>query len=657
MSVQKNKTKKRSRPVVWRIVDAFSSFLYSLFVNGGIGNMFSSNKGLYKGSRCESLLEKSAKEKKNESYAGSIVEKSGALRAMTELRRFFASLALNVYAIFFVVYGLTAVFIYYLTLALNGKNDHGVSTLITAVMIALCAIPALASSRPAVELISESAIMRWIARSLLGIPEEKMRSRKHLGGTEYMFMSAIVAVLFGIFSYFLHSSYLPAIFGIIVAVCLISANPESGVVMTVAAAPFLQFSRAADLVLVIMILVTAVSYISKLAKRQRTVSLSGEAILAFIFCGFVLAASIFSHGGAVTFREGLVSVVVIIGGFFLTYNLVRGEKRLNTFIRILTVSFISLALAGLWNMFYNGIADGVMYSIREDVSPIFENNIIYIADSAEVFGVLAVLVAPLVFSWAAKCKNMKSVAVVLIMIALTFASTYVYGTYEALIAIVIEFFLFWLIYSHRSLTALIFAAIPIGILAILFPYISTRLGISDIGKILEGLLPLGFSEGDSYIGAVKSAVDMLLDGNLMGIGAGQHAFDSVYPAYATAVSGGVSSPGAFILQVICWSGVGGALTFVILMLVLFKNSVGVMIISREKNRRVETLALFCGVFTSLIFGGVSCLWSDVRMLYLFWAMAGLLSAYVREGRGREERKLTEFENEAHATDVEMRFYD
>ena len=656
MAVQKNKTKKRARPTAWGIVDAFTAFLYSLFVNGRIGNLFSSNKGLYQGSLCESLLEKSAKEKKFENYAGSIVEKSVALSALTALRAFLASLAMNVYAIFFVVYGLTSVFIYYLTIALNGKNDHGTSTLVTAVIIIVCAIPALVSTRPVAELISESRIMSWISRSLLGIPEEKLRARRHIAGTEYMFMASIIAILFGIFTYFLHSSYMPAVFGIVVAVCLISSNPETGVVMTLAA-PFLQFSDAAELILVIMITVTAVSYIGKIAKRQRTVSLSGEAILTFIFCGFVLVASIFSHGGAVTFREGLVSIAVILGGFFLTYNLVRGEKRLKTCIRILTVSFIALGFAGLWNMFYNGIADGVMYSIREDVSPIFENNIIYIADSAEVFGVLAVLISPLVFSYAAKCKNAKSLAVVIIMIAVTLAATYVYGSYEALIAIVIELLLFWLIYSHKSLNVIILAAIPVGIVAVLFPFISSRLGIESVGAILEGLLPLGAAESDAHIGAVKSTLDMLSDGNLMGIGAGNHAFDSVYPAYSTVVSDGVSSPGSFYLQVVCWSGVGGALTFVILTSVLLKNSIGVMIISREKDMRTEAVALFCGVFTSLIFGSVSCLWSDVRMLYLFWTMVGLLSAYVREGRGCEERKLTEFENSSDAGDVEMRFYD
>jgi hypothetical protein len=656
VSKNKNTTEKRPRRTVWGAVNAFTAFLYSLFINGRIGAIFSSEKLSYKGSVSESILEKNAKEKKNELRSGSVLEKSRVLGAIAQIRAFLASLSLNVYAIFFTVYGLTAVFIYYVTIATNGKNDHGVSTLITAVIIILCSLPALASSRSAVEVISESRALRWTCLSLLGIPEEKMKVRKNYGGVEYMFMASIIAILFGIFSYFLHSSYLPAVFGIVVAACLIFANPESGVVMTVAAAPFLQFSRAAEPIIIIMILVTAASYAVKIIKRRRTVSLSGEAILSFVFCGFILIAGTFSHGGVVTFKDSLVSVIVILGGFFLSYNLVRGEKRLNSFIRILTVSFLALSVAGLWNMFYNGIADGVMYSIREDVSPIFENNIIYIADSAEVFGVLAVLTAPLVFSYAAKCKNAKSFAVVLILMAVTFASTYVYGSYEALVAVVIEFFVFWLLYSHKSLSVLIFAALPVGIVAIAYPYISSWLGIGDFGELLAGILPLGSKEASEHLAAVKSTVDMLLDGNLMGIGAGKHAFDSIYPAYSNVVSEGVATPTSFWLQLVCWSGIGGAITFAVTVLALFRKSVGNLMVSRNKKSRTETLALFCSLFASLVFGSVNCLWSDIRMLYLFWVIAGMLSAYVREQTEEDEREISEFENISHATDVEMRFH-
>jgi hypothetical protein len=79
-------------------------------------------------------------------------------------------------------------------------------------------------------------------------------------------------------------------------------------------------------------------------------------------------------------------------------------------------------------------------------------------------------------------------------------------------------------------------------------------------------------------------------------------------------------------------------------------------VSRNKKSRTETLAVFCSLFASLVFGSVNCLWSDIRMLYLFWVIAGMLSAYVREQTEEDEREISEFENISHATDVEMRFH-
>jgi hypothetical protein len=46
----------------------------------------------------------------------------------------------------------------------------------------------------------------------------------------------------------------------------------------------------------------------------------------------------------------------------------------------------------------------------------------------------------------------------------------------------------------------------------------------------------------------------------------------------------------------------------------------------------------------------------MRMLFLFWACAGLLSGFVREGRDREIRLLSGFSEICDRTELELRFY-
>ena len=97
------------------------------------------------------------------------------------------------------------------------------------------------------------------------------------------------------------------------------------------------------------------------------------------------------------------------------------------------------------------------------------------------------------------------------------------------------------------------------------------------------------------------------------------------------------------------------LCFAIAQVLLCGNAMRVLAEGRDKKIRTETLALFCSVTAALLFGTVNCIWSDLRMLYLFWVMAGMLAAYVRVGRANEERRAAVFAFDEDNTDVELRF--
>ena len=169
-------------------------------------------------------------------------------------------------------------------------------------------------------------------------------------------------------------------------------------------------------------------------------------------------------------------------------------------------------------------------------------------------------------------------------------------------------------------------------------------------------LPLSFERAPLRTSTVESSIAMLMDGNLTGIGVGNEVFQKVHAGYANVVSSGASDPGSFIIQIVCWSGIGGLVTFTVFMLMIFKSSYGYILVSRDKAIRRKTISLFCALFCVMIFGTVNCLWSDMRMLFLFWACAGLLSGFVREGRDKEIKIMTAFSEDQDMTDLELRFY-
>ncbi len=657
MANKRTKGKKAQGSVFLGWIHALCASLISLFSRSRIGRGFADLHLLYRNSLIGRMFEKSpaADRKKGRLYADSVIEQSRAFGALRSIGDFFALLGMNIYGMFFLAFALASVFIYYISMMFSDGNTHGISAAVLPVVIFICSIPMMVTSRSPVSVASDSRIMRGLLLSFLGVPEEKLKDNRQISGIEYMFISAIVGTLCGVLTYFVHPAYVPISFAVILVICLVLSNPESGVMMTMALAPFLQFFSGQDILLCAMVLLTAVSYTVKILRRKRTVNSSAESVLLAIFCGFILLAGVFSRGGGETLLESIKNVILIFGGFFLAYNLVRGQKKTASCLNIMTATFLVLCFGGLWNVFYNGIAEGVTYSFRENVQPIFESNILYIADNAAVFGVYSLLIIPMVFSYVSKRRSIKGIAGAVMLSIIAAVTLFVYGSYEALVGLAIEIIVFWMIYSHKSLAYMAMGAIPVAIFVMLYPVLSESFGWYDLETLIEGITPLPLEGSYTHTSTSLSIIDMLKDGNLAGIGAGKHAFLSYYPAYSDVVSLSALSPVSLWLQILCWSGVGGLICFSAFALFMFFNSIGKLTGIKEGSRRCDIAALLCGLFTVILFGFVSDVWSDSRMLWLFFTCAGLLAGALRDVAAENDRLQACFMSDSRGTDLELRF--
>ena len=650
----KNKLKKNNGSTLWKAITFVTSYIYTLFENCIIKI---SDVRIYKKSGTARIVQSRTIGNRSSlsKFFELVFEKSRAISAIQSFNRILASLSLNAYGMFFSVYGLTSSFMYYISISMNGKNTNGTSAIIVPLIIFVCSIPMLLTGRSVSDVIADSRIVKRIVLHIFSIPEEKLRADKAYGGTEYSFMLSILALLLGILTYFIHPAYVLVIFGIIIVASLIFSNPETGVLLSVAIAPFLQYTQYAKLVLIIMIVVTMLSYTQKLIRRQRTVAFSSESIFALIFCAFLLVGSICSIDETIALREALYNVIVVLGGFFLTYNLLRGENRLRICSKILFVSTMSIYIFGVWNVFYNAIIEKRFYSLHESVSPIFENNTIYIADSVSVFSVMAALTFPVLLSGFVKQKSFKGIASMLVIFAASVFSIFIYGSYEAVVVILIEFFVFWLLYSHKSLSVVVFALIPLGIFIVGYPLLARAFGLPSINEVIKAILPLNAPEASSRAEVIKGSINMLLDGNFSGIGSGTHAFELAFEEYSNVISAGATAPGSFWLQLICWSGIGGAISFIISIISLILKGMATLFTTDKKHIRGDILALICGICGSLLLGIVNCIWSDPRMMYLFWVCVALLAGYIKDNTDTDNKKSHELYDESFTKDIKIKF--
>ena len=134
--------------------------------------------------------------------------------------------------------------------------------------------------------------------------------------------------------------------------------------------------------------------------------------MVLLFCGFTVVGSLFSHGGTKTLIDAVIIVVIILGGFLLTYNLVNSEKLLSAAFKTLTVSFVILCILAVWESFFYGISNRIIDRVSPDITQITSEKLLYLADNGIVFGMFVILIFPMLFAYITKRKSVKGIAMI-----------------------------------------------------------------------------------------------------------------------------------------------------------------------------------------------------------------------------------------------------
>ena len=658
MALKKAKGKKHSS-LFHGLASRFSTMIYSFFVNGRIGDMLSSKDTLCKRSLLATTVEqrRAGAQSKLLKYPEALMEKSISSRVLHFIRTFLASVKLNVYGMFFVFYGLISAIAYLIPAFISDFTYFDPYAVIISGVIMIAATPLLFSSKSAVPALAASRFVGKIIRDFLCVPTEILKVKRQYGGTVCVFVSAVLGFACGVVSFFTHPLYVPILFLCLTAVFLIFALPETGIIITLAALPFMQYLPSPHVVLFIMILITAVSYFCKVFQRKRTFTLSPEISMVMLFCGFIAVGGMLAGGGARALADSFSAIVYILGGFVLTYNLVNTEKMLSACLKTVTASFLIICFVGIMESTYNGLSARIIDTFTPAISDITEENMLYILDNGVVYGMFALLVFPLFSAYIIKRKSFRGMALVTVGGIILLAAAWMCSHYEIIIALLIELILFWFIFSHKTMTATIFALIPIGIVVLIYPYGVEYLGLPNISEILMEYMPAGMPDAELHSSVTRDAVSMLLDGNLLGIGVGEYAFASAFSPYAGVESAGATQPMSLWLQIVCWSGIFGLVAFVIFLIFLIKRSLGFFISSDNREQRANALAIYCGIVVSLLLGFAYGIWIDVRVLYFFWAFTGILMGYIRLGNEKDQIREAGFSDREDSKDVSVLFYN
>ncbi len=643
--------KRKSRSLILYYLNMFTAFIYSLFRRGRIGRFISGNDDFFEESTVGRLLKGGKSDKNRKRPLAAVLENGFAAKRVKKTGYSLLTMSCNVYGLFFLVYGAATVILYYALLFITNKYNNGVSGLLTGISVIICSLPLIMKNSSAAETLRTSRLGRRLVFNYFCIPEENLNLEKKLGGTAYMLVAAFAGLAFGALTYFVHPIYLPLLFVATAVLFTVLASPETGVIITVTFVPFLRYFSISYEILIIMIGITALSYVLKILRGKRTVSFSPAGVMVILYAASIVISGINSEAGYTAFLQSIAGAFIILGSFFMAHNLMRSDKKSDVCLKILLFLVVFISVLDLALLYYSTVSDGLIYSVRNQFKVVLSESTTYVTYGVEIFGLFAAMVSPLLISKCFSQKRIYGVVSTLLCFLTVLCNTFLSGSYENLVALCIGVVLYLILYGHKTLTVVLIIALPAAAFLIMYPYFLNHFGFRPLGEILNKYLP----ETDSsspYVGEITSCVlDMIGDGHLGGIGAGDYAFAHVFPRYANAVSASASDPGTLYMQVLCWSGVIGFLIFAAFILFLARSGLGYIKFSSDSREKLRTLALFCGFITALLYGAVSCIWSDTGGFYIFWLIAGMLSGSVSAGYEKEKQKEAYMGKSPKDTDI------
>ena len=656
-----NNQKVKRKSLIVTLLNRLAYFIYSLFTETWIGRSVIGDGRLYDESAIGKLLSgenKSKEAKERRRKLGGALERGAAARTFRKLSSTLSEISVNVYGLFFMVYGVFSTFIYFVIVYATKNSPHFTENrLIACVFLIVCSIPFLSTTKSVCEIFGSGRLAKKIATSYLCIPEEKLLSHKRRGGAAYMLISATLGLILGIGSLVLSPAVVIATFFVVNIIFLIFAIPEVGLILSITVLPFAQYIEFSEIALVAVVVITAFAYILKVIKGNRTFFVSSAGIMVILYCASMMIASSFSPLGINTFINSVSVAIVVAGGYFLGANLTQKASVRRVCIKILTITLVVLALLQFWNVYYTSISSGIEYSFNFNYLSIIDDAGINVTYNLKIPGLLAAMLSPLLIAECFRQKRIYNIVTVLLCFAPVILCIALYGTFEIMVALLLGLALYLVMFSHKTLTAIILLLIPASILALMLPDILHLAGINQVPtwtQFINFIFPDNSEISSTRSGVIADVCKMIGDGNFMGIGVGKEIFVYRFTSYASLSSEGATDAGTMYMELICESGILGFAIFCAFVFLTVKHALRFVITQNDRGERVTTLALLCGVITAIFLGAICIIYGDIQMRFLFWICAGMLEGQINTNKNNQRRMQSTMLNSAEMSDLSMK---
>lgn len=638
--------------IILGAIDRFTAYIYSLLKNGLFGYIFSGYKNETRSHIADRLTSAKLSHHLGELRYGlcRLIEESVIIASVDRFAKYLLRCRLKVYGVFLMSFGAyTAVITAIDTIMANETaklfSDLG---LMISLVIVFSSLPLVFSQHSLSEALVSSKIGRFILR-ITGFgrisPDSHGRSAGHTS------VSFVLGVGVAILSHVIAPQYnVIGVLGCIAAILtayLVLLRPEIGVCSMFFLMPFLP-----TMALAAIVVYTFLCWMIKVLRGKRVLRLEPIDIVVMVFAVLLLS------GGFISLSPGSLKpsllMVCLIFGYFLTVQLITNRDWL---VRCSVSTVLSGAIVSLYGivMYYTG---GGYYSAAWLDGEMFggiANRAVSTLENPNMLGEYLIIVIPIAIAmFLSRGEGMRKTPTFacICLLGVCLLLTWSRGAWLALIVALIAFILMW---HHRSIWLIILGVCSVPILPSILPA-SIISRFASIGNMAD-------SSTSYRVYIWRASVGMLKDNCMAGIGIGEDAWRRLYPMYS--YMGIEAAPHSHNLFIQIWLelGVFGIIAFAIFILLLLQSAFtmfrrlsannpirtpdlteSIMRFNKQNNLtgadaqrtsklqlRMSVIGPLTGIIAVLIQGITDYSWYNYRLYLFFWLIAGLCSAYIRNG--------------------------
>lgn len=393
------------------------------------------------------------------------------------------------------------------------------------------------------------------------------------------------------------------------------SSPEFSLILTAILFPFLPLLPYSSFLLTVAVALGGISYLLKLLLGKRTFTLRPMGLFVLLFSLTIALFALISPSGNEGTLDGVMTAVLILGGYFLAANLLATRRALLLFIRGLLFSVALLSAL----------------SITEAVVSLTSPELL----SAEPLRLVGELLTVLGGSRALAAFLLAAVPLLLSVVAETRRAAWRYTPSLLLVfgALVLSFDV--PVYAVAVLSLILFSLLDARkyagrffLAVMLLPAVILLLPEAAHAEIASFFSLLGKETGvkvATHLALYRSALALFL-GNPFGVGFG---YDDGLRDFLAAYGADAADAGNLYLQVTAQLGIFGLVLLFLLLAYFSRSLYSVRTLGRTNAFRLLSVGGVTAITALLLLGFGAALFDSRSVMYLFFLLLGLLSATER----------------------------